>query len=57
MRYVQVEKSGEFSLDGVSQPAGEFHIKEYEDDEWAGGGYSSRNNLATSISRFLNDDE
>ena len=57
MRYVQVEKSGELSLDGVSQPAGEFHIKEYEDDEWVGGGYSSRNNLATSISRFLNDDE
>ena len=56
MRYVQVEKSGEFSLDGVSRPAGEFHIKEFEDDEWVGGGYSSGKNLIARIDEFLNDE-
>ena len=37
MKHVQIEWAGDTAIDGQAKPAGEFHIKEFEDDEWVGG--------------------
>ena len=55
MKHVIVELSGEFSIDGQTRPGGEYHIREFEDDEWVGGGYATSNELAEKIKEALEE--
>jgi len=52
-KHVVVERSGSTGLDGKSKPGGEYHIMEYEDDEWVGGCYANAENLHEKIQEFL----
>ena len=49
MKHVIVELSGKVSIDGQSRPGGEFHFRVFEDDEWVGGGYATKNDLGDKI--------
>ena len=49
MKHVEVELSGEVSIDGHSHPRGEYHIREFEDGEWVGGSYATKETLAEKI--------
>lgn len=57
MKYVEITfKESETALDGQSKPGGEFHIREYEDDEWTGGCYATKSNLVEKLEEFFDDD-
>ncbi len=56
MKHVQIELAGDTAIDGQAKPAGEFHIREYEDDEWVGGSYASFETLSDKVMEFLTDD-
>ena len=49
MKHVIVELSGKVSIDGQSRPGGEYHFRVFEDDEWVGGGYATKNDLGDKI--------
>ncbi|MBR52277.1 hypothetical protein CMK19_00735 [Candidatus Poribacteria bacterium] len=50
---VEVIKAGDTSIDGVTKPGGEFHIMEYENEEWVGGSYADKANLVDKVAEFL----
>jgi hypothetical protein len=56
MKHVQIEWAGDTAIDGQAKPAGEFHIKEFEDDEWVGGSYASFETLSEKVWELLADD-
>lgn len=56
MKHVQIEWAGDTAIDGQAKPAGEFHIREYEDDDWVGGCYATHDNLSEKVMEFLVDD-
>ena len=51
MKYIKIfeMKPDELALDGHTQPGGNLHIKEYEDDEWTGGCYATYENLVEKV--------
>jgi len=53
MKHVIVELSGKVSIDGHSRPGGEYHIREFEDDEWVGGGYATKETLVEMVKEAL----
>ena len=55
-RQIIIELAGEQSIDGQTKPGGSFHILEFEDGEWAGGGYADKDNLAERVEEFLTED-
>ena len=59
MKYIKIFEMGkdELALDGQAQPAGNLHIKEYDDDEWVGGSYATYDNLVEMVKDALTDDE
>jgi len=52
-KHVVVALSGEVSIDGQTRPGGDYHIREFEDDEWTGGSYATYENLAEKIKEAL----
>tara|TARA_A100001201_G_C3999747_1_gene174182 strand:- start:329 stop:553 length:225 start_codon:yes stop_codon:yes gene_type:complete len=55
-KHVEIEFAGTVALDGQTKPAGEFHIREYEEDEWVGGSYATYDTLTQKIWEFLSED-
>ena len=55
-KHVEIEFAGAVALDGQAKPAGEFHIREYEEDEWVGGSYATYDTLTQKIWEFLGED-
>ena len=57
MKYIKIfeMEEDELSLDGQTQPGGNLHIKEYEDDEWIGGSYATYDNLVEMVKEALED--
>ena len=55
MKYIKIfeMKPDELALDGQTQPGGNLHIKEYEDDEWTGGSYATYENLVEKVKEAL----
>jgi len=57
MKHVEIVWAGDTAIDGLAKPAGEFHIKEFEDDEWVGGSYASFETLTEKVWEFLTDED
>jgi hypothetical protein len=57
MREVRIEMAGDTAIDGQAQPGGDFHIMEYEDNEWVGGCYASKEDLHAQVIKFLEPTE
>lgn len=55
-KHVEIEFAGTVALDGQAKPAGEFHIREYEEGEWIGGSYATYDTLTQKIWEFLSED-
>jgi hypothetical protein len=49
-------KESVVSIDGQTKPGGDFHVREYEDDEWTGGCYATRDNLVEKLEEFFDED-
>ena len=45
----------ELSIDGQVKPAGNLHIREFEDGEWTGGCYATYDNLVEKVKEGLED--
>ena len=58
MKHVEITlmEEGELSIDGQSQPAGNFDIREFEDGEWTGGCYATFDNLVEKVKECLEDE-
>ena len=58
MKYVEITfNESELSIDGQTNPAGEYHIREYEHGEWTGGCYATKTNLTTKLDEFFLPEE
>jgi hypothetical protein len=54
MKHVEITfKESEKSIDGQSKPGGDFHIHEYEDDQWTGGCYATKSNLVEKLKDYV----
>jgi len=55
MKHIEVSliKDGELSIDGRVKPAGNIEIREFEDDEWVGGCYTTYDNLVEKVKECL----
>ena len=55
-RQIIIELAGEQSIDGQTKPGGSFHILEFEDGEWTGGGYADKDSLTERVMEFFTED-
>jgi hypothetical protein len=55
-KHVVVAQAKGLSIDGQTRPAGNYHIQEFEDDEWTGGCYATLENLAEKIKEALENE-
>ena len=46
-------EDNELSIDGQVKPAGNLHIREFEDGEWTGGCYATYDNLVEMVKAGL----
>ena len=59
MKHIEISlmEENELSIDGQTRPAGYIEIREFEDDEWIGGGYATYDNLVEKVKEALEDAE
>ena len=49
-------KKDQPSIDGLTRPAGEIELREFEGGEWLGGSYTTYENLIEKVKEYLEDD-
>ena len=56
MKHIEISlmESGELSIDGQTNAAGNLDIREFEDGEWVGGCYATYDNLVEMVKECLN---
>ena len=49
-------KKDQPSIDGMTRPAGEIELREFEGEVWLGGSYTTYENLVEKVKEYLEDD-
>ena len=57
-RYLEISlmEEDELSIDGMTRPAGEIELREFEGEVWLGGSYTTYENLVEKVKEYLEDD-
>jgi len=53
---ISLMKKDQPSIDGMTRPAGEIELREFEGGEWLGGSYTTYENLVEKVKEYLEDD-